>query len=124
MFDRRQIIESVLSSINEAESQVVNISGCESVPQINVFPGGSINITISNAEHFEKHHEDDCFLDEDQRKKVYKICHRIANEYSMHPQMLKYIEDRWGCSSMGDLPDTALACLLHFMREIEESKSG
>ena len=119
MSDRRGLIESVLSNISDTETPGINISGCDSVSQINVFPGGSININISSRKNVGKTHGNEYFLDEKQREKMYRMCHGIAKEYSIYPQMRKYMKDKWNYSSMRNLTDASLVCLLRFMRDME-----
>lgn len=119
MSGRRELIESVLFNIGDAETPGINISGCDSVSQINVFPGGSISINISNKNSGINLHEVECYLDEKQREKIYRMCHGIAKQFSIYPQMRKYMKDKWNYSSMRDLTDASLVCLLRFMRDME-----
>lgn len=119
MSERRARIKSVLSSVNDVDPQGINICDCYSVNQINVFSGGVIKLSTSEQTEDEKNSASESFLDVNQREKIYIVCHGIARKCSLYPLMKKYIKWKWECSSLDDLTDTDLICLLRFMRDME-----
>lgn len=58
-------------------------------------------------------------MDERERSRHYRVCHAIAKQYDLYPEMRKCMGDRWRAESMRDLPDQALRELFEYMRSLE-----
>lgn len=126
MSERRDLIRNVLSSLQGATEEGITISDCGTVSQINVFSGASININVTTTEKkepslfgFACH---DAIFDDEDRAKIYRMCHGIAKEHGLYDKMRQHMRQVWRAKSMRDLTDTALHELLQYMRKLESEK--
>lgn len=126
MTTRRDIIRNILSTMEDEMPQAVENVDCKNVTQINLFAGSSLNLHFSNVGN-QKMNVCNCseeYYDEIQRKNIYKLCHEIAEKYSLYPQMNKYMHEQWDTKSIFELSDIALRNLLRFMQDKKSKKNG
>ena len=55
---------------------------------------------------------------------IYRICHAIARQYDLYPQMRQMMKARWGAESMRQMDLAELQSLFYFMRSLEKIKKG
>lgn len=122
MSTRRDLIRGVMAAVGGDEDPQVSVSDCNGVSQINVFSGASINLTFSNIDKSRVSifsSSSDGLMTDEEREQYYRKCHGIAKQYSIYPQMRKYMAEEWNAESMRALTDRALKSLLRFMRSLE-----
>lgn len=126
MSERRELIRNVLSSLQGTQSDGITISDCGSVSQINVFSGASININVTTPDKIRQKYFyfacNDTIFDDEERKKIYCMCHGIAKGYGHYSEMRRHMRLVWQAKSMRDLTDTALKELLQYMWKLEAEK--
>lgn len=124
MMDRNNLIQSVLSTLQDSEEVGVTLTDCERGSQINVFSGANINIRVTSIEKNESqtfNRSARCgSVAEEDRPKIYSVCHGIAKQYDIYPEMRGHMGLRWQTESMRELTNAALKELLFYMRGLQQ----
>ena len=63
-------------------------------------------------------------MTQEERSRHYRVCHAIAKQLDLYPEMRRYMQQQWRKESMRQLSDQALAGLLDYMQEFERRASG
>ena len=66
----------------------------------------------------------ECKMTLEERSRHYRVCHAIAKQLDLYPEMRRYMLQQWQEESMRRLSDHALAMLLDYMQEFERRASG
>lgn len=59
-----------------------------------------------------------------ERERHYRICHAIAKQLDLYPEMRKFMKEGWRAESMRQLSDPALQMLLKYMRDFEKAAAA
>ena len=114
MSSRKSYIINMLKSIK------INNTTDEKKEQSSVIIKNIANLNIYFISNTNKISHTYVKMDDCERARHYRICHAIAKQYDLYPEMRGFMREQWQKSSMRELEDQELQTLLTYMRNIEK----